>query len=406
MLVASSQEVGRMKRRAFLQAASGLMIPAWMASKPVRSAPLIIASGSRGQAAAGGGVADGASYSFTSNVSISAPPSYEWLGGSGGVIDAGTNGVHFTRTNWQQLNPTLSDWLWSTSRTLSRSKSLMYDGTAQGETGNARGTYHHDCGASGWGEMYSSCNYYWQMSPNQTQCQWKIMRWQTQTDHTGGGGPEVVDNYGPSGYIAAPQLNDDFFLNTFYNCNGSGSSTASTQYFSPAAAPTTPHNTWIRIETYMKENTTPGTANGLFRCKMTRCSDGAVLWTASSSNRIWRGASDVSDVFRYLVYQNYFGNGAGINGNVWENSVIFMDDLFHSWVTPGNSGGQRRIELINASTHASATLQPAIQEWTAGSGTSRTVKLNLPSNYPSFSGCYLVEFDDTNSVATTVGPLA
>ena len=344
-------------------------------------------------------VSDGASYSFTSNVSISAPPSYEWLGGNAGVIDAGTNGVHFTRSGWTQLFTTLSDWLWSTSRTLSRTKSLMYDGELQGETGNARGTYQHDVGATGWGEIYTSCNYYWQMVPNQTDCQWKIMRWQQQTD---AGGPEVVDGNRPSAYIAAPQVNDDFFLNNFVT-GGAGDTTL---YFSPAAAPTTPHNTWIRIETYMKENSTPGTADGLFRCKVTRCSDGVALWTASSSNRIWRGASDNSNPFRYLIRQNYFGNGAGINGNVWEDSVLFMDDMFHSWTAPGSTGGQRRIELINASTHASATLQPAIQEWTAASGTSRTVKLNLPANYASFSGCYLVEFDDTNSVVTTVGPLS
>jgi len=350
----------------------------------------------------GGAIVDGANYSFTSNVSISAPPSYEWLGGSGGNIDSGTPGSIWSRSGWRILFTPYSQWRWSSSRTLSRTLTLSYDGTAEGETGNARGSYHHDIGATGWGEMYSSCNYYWQMIPNQTQCQWKIMRWQTQTDHTGGGGPEVVDGYGPSAYIAAPQLNDDFFLNNFFTGGAGGS----TLYFSPAAAPTIPHNTWIRIETYMKENSPAGTANGLFRCKVTRCSDGAVLWTASSSNRIWRGSSDPADVFRYLIYQNYFGNGAGINGNVWENSVIFMDDLFHSWVAPGSTGGQRRIEMINAPTHAAATLQPAIQEWTVGSGTGRTVKLNKPANYPSFSGCYLVEFDNNNTVVTTVGPLA
>lgn len=353
-------------------------------------------------ASTGGSLTNGSLYSGVSNVSATMP-NYEWFGGVGGVIESGTLGAEFTRTGWTKLflGMHLADWHWSNVRTLSGTKSMIFDALANGEGSGsvARGTYDYDTGAAGYGEMYTSGNYYWQVSPNQTVIQWKQRRWTC--FHDSSGEPVVGDNtFNPTAYTAVPANNDDHFLNTFYN----GGATSSTLYFAPAAAPTTPHNTWIRIETWWKENSAPGVADGQFRERVTRCSDGAVLWTATTNNRLYRNTGDVSNPFRYAVNQNYFGNGLRFNGNDWENSVLYFDDLVHQWTTPGTSGGQRRFELWNAAT---PTKQPAWLECTARSGTSFTVRLNIPANWgvSSAAGCYIKEYDASNNLVTTIGPL-
>jgi hypothetical protein len=140
-----------------------------------------------------GELIDGQSYSFTSNDSIAAPPTVEFLGALGGVIDGGTPGEHFTRANWAMLDPRgRSNWQWSTTRTRNRSRTLYYDGVARGEglgaDGNCRGSYQYDVGPGGWKELYVSPSVYWQVNPSYPNFQWKTFRLQTVMD---GAVPEV-----------------------------------------------------------------------------------------------------------------------------------------------------------------------------------------------------------------------
>lgn len=97
-----------------------------------------------------------------------------------------------------------------------------------------------------------------------------------------------------------------------------------------------------------------GTANGSIRVKVTNLSTGSTILDNTLSSIITRGSGD--PVSRYHTMQNYLGNESPGGTRMF----IDMEDIYISSVSSGSN----------------------------------------------FSGCYLVEFDDTNTVVTTVGPLA
>lgn len=346
--------------------------------------------------AAGGSLTDGADYNFTSNDSISAVPVAEWLGGLSGVIDGGTPGVHFTRASWTELGATTSNWQWSTTRTRNRTRTLYYDGAARGEAlgpgGNCRGSYQYDTGASGLTELYVSVNVYWQVNPSYPNFQWKMWRLQQQTD---GGGPEVVDGNRPSAYQTNSVDGTEMPLVTFTTTPNDVALFPGTGRF--------PQNGWARAELYIKENTTPGATDGLFRFRVTNAS-GTVLHNIVSTNRCWRGSGDNSNPFRYFIWQLYGGNasdggGSGVTvpGNTdWGDSIWFMDDFYIA----KNNGAQSPLRRVEISDGAS---EPVLQPFAAAgnSGTARRIVLNK-GHLSTFTGCTLREYSDATTVVTTV----
>jgi hypothetical protein len=380
----------------------------------VASAGLVTQSGPRlytssSSSSSSGGAADGATYSFTSPVSASAPPSKEFLGGSAGPIASGTNNTAFSRTGWTKLsNSTTADWYFSTVRSLNRSKSLLYDGAARGEStapgGNARGTQQYDTGASGYKKLHRSTWYYWNWPHlDATNTQWKIQRWQHQTDHTGGGGPDVVDCYPPSAYVSSAQIHDNTPFSIFTE-NGTGPVTCDQAGLNTTSSQFVPRNAWFRLDTYMQENTPAGTGNGTYRIKVTEYATPSNTWTVTSTNRVWRGTLDVSDVYRYAIYQNYLGNSAELYGP-WEESVIYIDDLYMGWVT-SLSDTLYRVEMIDTNNIATATHPGVIQDITAASGTAWSVTLNA-GHWSTVTGRYLVVIRcDDETVMGYVGPIA
>jgi len=361
-------------------------------------------SGSSG----GGGStpADGDLYTFTSNVSSTELPDNEFLGGLTGAIESGTNNTAFSRSGWTKLSgSTVADWYYSNVRSLNRTKSLLYDGTARGESdingGNARGTQQYDWGASGWQELYTSTYYYWDYPHmDALTLQWKVNRWLT-NDDAGSGNPQIVDGNDPSAYMSHVTANDNVFLAGFVTGAADWA-----QYFSPpddySSGPVKMiRNAWFRIETFFKENSPAGTSNGTFRVKVTEVANPSNTWSRTYTNVLFRGSGDHSNPFRYFIYQNYLGNSAFVYG-AWEQCKLYMDDHFMSRRT--TTGAQRRVEMIDAATVGASTKVGVIQPLTQLSGTSRQVRINK-GHWSSVAGKYLVEYDDTNTVVTTIGPL-
>jgi hypothetical protein len=368
-----------------------------------QSGPRLFSSSSSSSSSSSGGAADGATYSFTSPVSASAPPSKEFLGGSGGVIVSGTTNTAFSRTGWTKLSgSTVADWYYNTTRSLNRSKSLVYDGAARGEVdtpgGNARGSQQYDTGASGFKKLSTSVWYYWDWPHlDATQTQWKIMRWQTEDDPPG---PQVVDCVRPSAYLSSHQS----YTNTFFSVFSTVAAACDQQTTFSSGAQLMPRNGWFKLVTYVQENTPAGTANGAFRVQVTEYANPANTWTINSTNRIFRTATDNSNVFRYPVFQNYLGNSLGLYG-AWENSLIYMDDMYMGWVT-SLSDTLYRVEMIDTGNIATASHPGVIQAITAASGTAWSVTLNA-GYWSSVTGRYLVVIRcDDETVMGYVGPIA
>ena len=364
--------------------------------------------------AGGGGSAliDGVAFPFTSTVS-STFPNFEFLGGNGGVIASGSLGTTFTRTNWIRLYTTLSDWKYSNARTLSRAQSLIYDGVAQeGQIDSCRGTYQFDVGSSGSVDVYRNRNVYWDIDPSYNGVQWKTDRWQTRTDHDGGSGPEVVDGYPPSVYVSSYPARDNFQLSNF-TANSGYVGGVTNNPFNQAVYDSTqtginlafPQNGWYNYQLYMRDSSSLAAADGAHRVKMIAASTGSVWMQFATNNRTYRSASDVAfatNPFRYVILQNYFGNGpATPGGNSFGSTKLYMDDIYIAWSLDNTA--QRRVELINASTPGAATKSPVIQP-TTKSGTTLTPTINLGHIGTGQSGLYLVEYDESNTVITTAGP--
>jgi len=355
----------------------------------------------------GGGstLTDNTSIQLTSSVSGTLP-SFEFLGGATGAINTGTLNTHFTKSGWTQLFATLSDWYYSNTRTLSRAQSLVYDPAARGESSsNARGSYQFDVGASGSTDVYRSRNYYWQCNASFSGVQFKTDRWQTITDHTGGGGPEVVDGYPPSCYDTSSAARDNMPFSNFTADPGYVGGSTNSPY-SQAVLNTVdgyPQNIWVRDQMYTKENSTPGTANGIYNRKIRDITNAGASYnfTVNSTNRIYRGTNDNANPFRYLIFQLYFGNGPTTpNGNDWGDTIFYIDDMYISYSSNGTA--RRRVELINASTPGSANkfvVQPSTK-----SGITVTTTVNLGYIGTGQSGLYIVEYDETDTVITTWGP--
>jgi hypothetical protein len=332
---------------------------------------------------------DGASYRFTSTVSIGAPPTVEFLGGRNGVIDSGTVDDVFAREGWAELFRRASDWKWKDDRTRNRSRALRYSGQEQGEIhDNARGTYQYDFGPAGCTEIYVSTNYYWQVATGFNRMQWKMFRYQQQMD---GSQPEVVDGHAPSGYWSVMVDQATMPFSQFHTDIGQTAHWPSPDSGAP------PQGQWFRLQFYMKVNSPVDAHNGVGRLEITD-SSGTQLRLLHFTDVNYRNASDNSNPFRYFIYQNYFGNGDqgdSPGGNIWGDTVLWMDDHYLACSTTGTSA-LHRVEISDG------TSEPVIQRITAASGTSRTIEVNMGHLTCPSENCTLREYDSTNTVVTTV----
>lgn len=317
----------------------------------------------RGSSASGGAIADGAAYTITGSGFGTRSTSQEWLGGLNGVIDSMANGDRFDqlgRAGWSLLTPSTSRYpTCSTERAWSRGKSLVHD-----TRGGAEYKQSLFFDATSYSSMYTSNKCYLAHDTLTTgYLQHKMIRWLRTETVVDGDGSYMANRLGAT---------RDSFLNTF---NSAGTST----YWMDGTAGTTPLPTagsWYHLETWLKMNSTPGTADGYFRVRVTDPSAGTVLMDNVSTNRVYNGSSD-SGTYRYICFQNYFGNadvgepsGAG-NGNA--HGVMWWDDHLIQY---GTSDDALKIcYLTDASTWAASTVKE-VQPVSSWADTSISLTIN------------------------------
>ncbi|MFW6103805.1 MAG: hypothetical protein ACOC59_01930, partial [Bacteroidota bacterium] len=123
----------------------------------------------------------------------------------------------------------------------------------------------------------------------------------------------------------------------------------------------TPNNAWRRIELYAKESSEAGARDGVF-IYMVHPQSGLVETRKDWDGTVITRAEGVTERWRYMKFQNYWGNISGGDGT---KEKIYVDDIFIQ------IGSQARVEIGDNATWTHCTHRE-IQIPTAWSDTEIT----------------------------------
>jgi hypothetical protein len=129
-----------------------------------------------------------------------------------------------------------------------------------------------------------------------------------------------------------------------------------------------PTDTWVRIELYAKESSEPGVRDGTYILNYYfegEAPRNVFNWDKTVITR----AAGISERWRYMKFQNYWGNIQGGDGT---KEKIYIDDIFIQ------IGSQARVEIGDNATWANCT-HKEIQVPSAWSNTSITATINQGS---------------------------
>ena len=309
----------------------------------------------------------------------------EWLGGSSGRVDSQANGTRIDTLgwpNWSLLTPSTPTYPHvSTERSWSGGKSIAFD--TRGTT-EYKQTLFYDTGSAGYTTMYTNALIYldYQTLLSGSRFQWKMIRWYKVADvldHANNLSGALMSNWqgtNPASYLAGFNASSSQYTYWF---NDLGSK----QILPGKGA-------WYRYETWVKMNSTPGTADGTYRVKVTDPVTGSVVVDQLISNVMYNATGD-SGNFRYVVLQNYFGNASNGGYSQPDNAqaVAWWDDIYMSQ-------SQARVEVCSSPTWAQCASRE-IQAASVWSDGSITVKLNKGANL-DFTNAYLYVTDSSGAV--------
>jgi hypothetical protein len=342
----------------------------------------------------GGTVSDGQEITVSGSGFGSNTLRQEFLGGT--KVDGLANGARIDQqgwANWSLLTPSTNMYPHvTTERGWSNGKSIVFD--TRGTT-EYKQTLFYDTGSGGFNTLYTNALIYLDHDTllSGSYLQWKMMRWYKVADVVDHG-----DNL--SGSYMSNRLNSTSFFSTF---NSSGQST---NWFdtAPTSMNLPGRRAWYRYETWVRMNSAPGTANGLFRVRVTNPATGAVVTDDRVTNVMYNGSADSGNL-RFLVLQNYYGNASdgGYAQAFNANAVSFWDDIYISQ-------SEARVEVCDQATY-SACVNKEIQYPTSWADGRITVRLNKGNK--SSVGSYLYVVDSTGAanangyrLGTTVAPSA
>lgn len=302
------------------------------------------------------------------------PMKVDWLGGSSGVIESRAASAPFLRSavpGWSEDSSLDDSWV-DTRRAYSGTKSLVFD-PALARFSGARFGLIYDTGGN-FPEVYSSYMVYFDHGAA-TNGQWKMVRYCYRNS--------VTDDAVPNAYMS----NWEGGPGDFFQIHAGG--TASTNnWFTNQVLPLS--GAWYRVETYFRPSSQPSASDGEFWVRTTRTSDGSVQTERKTNLRTYQDGE--SNRYRYVVFQNYMGNG-----DYELRTKLWMDDIYVSQT-------QARVELCAASTWAACTkreIQPPVS-WT---GNRISVKLNK-GGLANLAGTYLYVVDSTGAANANGIPLA
>ena len=301
------------------------------------------------------------------------PLQVEWLGGSSGPIESGTNGAVFVATGrrgwWEDGDSNQA--IFDSRRAYSGRQSLAFD-PALGRHQDGRFGLIYDTG-SNFRELYSSYVAYFD-NGGATSGQWKMIRW----CHTN----SVVDTSIPNAYMSNWEGNTSDFFQVH-----AGGGDSLNNWFTSQILPRS--GAWYRVETYIRPSSSPTQSDGIFWARTTRVSDGLVQ--EQRFNSVKNYADGEVNRYRYIVFQNYMGNDAyqGTPGP----TKVWIDDLYVSQ-------SQARVELCAAASWALCR-NKEIQQPLTWSGSQITVRVNRGA-LPSLTGAFVYVVDSTGA-ANAVG---
>jgi hypothetical protein len=297
----------------------------------------------------------------------------QWLGGKSGPIEstpAGTRFLATARAGWSE-DGSLDESFIDSRRAYSGSRSIVFD-PALARYRDGRFGLIYDTG-SNFTELYSSNMVYFD-DGGAGAGQWKMIRWCFKNS--------VTDDSVPNAYVSncAGAPGDFFYVQ-------GGSTATKMNWFDTQSLPLT--GAWYRVETYMRPSSSSTASDGEFWMRTTKVSDG------TTGTQRYTGLKTYSDGdtnrYRYIVFQNYMGNG-----NYNNQTIVWMDDIYISQT-------QARVELCKSSTWA-ACKNKDIQLPTAWNNSQISVKLNQ-GGLGSLSGTYLYVVDSSGNVNANGFPL-
>lgn len=305
------------------------------------------------------------------------PLQIEWLGGTSGPIESGSNGSVFVSTGrrgwWEDGDSNQA--IFDSRRAYSGRQALAFD-PALGRHRDGRFGLIYDTG-SNFRELYSSYVAYFD-SGGATSGQWKMIRWCYTNS--------VVDSSIPNAYMS----NWEGSTSDFFQVHAGGGDSLNHWFESSQVLPKT--GGWYRVETYIRPSSSPTQSDGTFWARTTRVSDGQVQEQRFDSVKNY--ADGETNRYRYIVFQNYMGNDAyqGTPGP----TKVWIDDLYVSQ-------SQARVEICAASTWSQCR-NKEIQQPLTWSANQITVRVNRGA-LSTLSGAYLYVVDSTGAANATGIPL-
>lgn len=314
-----------------------------------------------------------------------------FLGGTGGVIESGTNGSMFSTNmpvDWAQ--PGTDGPEFSTARTLNGTRSLLNDRTG----GAYQFGIRFDHGSSQ-RVQFARFSYYME-NPNGTYGQLKFIRFVGAIDTYGG----LHDANQPDHYITyfSPSATNPG-SGTYMPVNNStlGGSNVNRQESVGSSGNYYSENEWVTIEIYSLHNSDVTLSDGSVRLVARSESSGNVI-----ADCIWSGVRldyGGANRGRWLVLQFYMGNGLDYDCKVYLDRDIYVSSNTSGDTVP------KFILLGDASTYSACTKFTVCEytDWVDNGATSDiTFRVNQ-GYHASLSGIYVYAMSGPNTPINTTG---
>jgi hypothetical protein len=145
-------------------------------------------------------------------------------------------------------------------------------------------------------------------------------------------------------------------------------------------------NVWYERE-YLYTPSTPGTANGVFQYRMRRVSDWVEVINVAITN-FTSYMSGETNRDRYVIFQNYLGNGTFANG-----TTARMDGTFVQ------TGGQQRAYLTDGTKKHQVFVDKT-------SSSSTNIRFRVEQGIlSSLTGAQLIVYDSSGSASSPYTPV-
>jgi hypothetical protein len=305
----------------------------------------------------------------------------EWLGGSNGYIEQGVTGQNFEKAGWTTSAESSAQYppKYTNAYAHSGSKSIISQWPVEAQYGSG---LSYDTGITGVGSIYIT---WWVFFDHvDSQGQWKFFRLRHDPTYTDSAGEIFASQW----YNTSGGNYQGFNL---IMCASGDASSDPSCYPSGNYSDRYPSNAltsgkWVRVELFGKESSSAGVKDGTYEMYFHLQNTAPVLMNNNSvdwKDNIKTRVAGITNRWRYVVFQNYWGN---ITGGTGSKEKAYLDDIFIQ------VGTQARVEVGDNATWANCKhreIQMPVS-WNSS-------QIELTFNQGSFSGgivyLYVVDAD-------------